>query len=105
MGRQACGGENTTERTVTDRTERSRVFTPTALADVVPLARPQRKTSMLARAWIHLRQEAASGEPSPRSPTPPRPTDPRLAHPSRAPRQTRTGDSRSYTIRRPDDAA
>jgi hypothetical protein len=105
MGRQVCGGANGLDGTAMDRTGRGHVSTAPTLADVVPMPRPRRTATKLARVWIHLRQEAASGELSPRSPTPPPPSGARRAHPSFAWRQTRTGRSRLYVVRPPDDAA
>lgn len=103
MGRQVLGGADGLGSTTTGRSGCSHLAP--APVDVVPLPRARRMATKLARVWIHLRQEAASGELSPRSPAPPPPPDPRLAHPSSPCRQASPRGSRLHVVLPPDDAA
>ncbi len=106
MGRQIGDGANWVDGTARDRAGRSPASTVVVLADVVPLIRKRRRmATTLARVWIRLRQEAASGELSPRSPTPTPPSHGYFTHPSRAGRRTGTGLSHTKTVGPPRDAA
>ncbi len=105
MGRQALGSVGGLGRATPGWTGRDRILPAPAPVDVVPLPRARRTATKLARVWIRLRQEAASGELSPRSPTPPPPSDPRLAHPSCPSYRVKPGHSHLYVVRPPDDAA
>lgn len=98
MGRQTCGGGNSTAT--------SRSSPAAALADVVPIVRVRRPgTLKFARDWIRLRQEAAAGGLSPRPPAaPPAPAAP-PDHPSCGRPPENDGLRPRSRVGPPDDAA